>query len=232
MGREEQREEREVLESIFPDEIQDISDSEYRISIKLDVNEGFEENTCDPIIILNVRLTEEYPDEAPRLDITQPPNSPKHPQLDIQEDKAQLLEALKPVIDENMGMAMVFTLVSTLKDSAELLIVDRQRAIQAQKDLESRKAEEEENRKFEGEKVTRASFLAWREKFRKEMAEESMKRQAEVEAEERKKRGGKVEEKRLTGKQLWEQGLAGKVMDEEEDGEDAVENLQKVKIEA
>jgi len=37
MGREEQREEREVLDSIFPDEIQDVSDTEYRITIALDV---------------------------------------------------------------------------------------------------------------------------------------------------------------------------------------------------
>lgn len=230
MGREEQREEREVLESIFPDEIQVISDSEYRISITLDVHTDSDAEFSDPIIILNVRLPEEYPDEAPRLDVTQPPNAPKHPQLDIQEDKAQLLEALDPVIEESMGMAMVFTLVSALKDSAELLISDRQNVLQAEKEFESMKAEEEENRKFEGEKVTRETFMSWREIFRTEMAEKAMKRQAELEAEERKKRGGKMEEKKLTGKQLWEQGLAGRVMDEEEDGEDAVESLQKIKI--
>lgn len=37
MGKEEQKEEREVLESIFPEEIQDVSDTEFRIKIQLEV---------------------------------------------------------------------------------------------------------------------------------------------------------------------------------------------------
>lgn len=231
MGREEQQEEREVLDSIFPDEIQDVSETEYRVLITCDVKKEDDDETPDPVIILNVLYPEAYPDEAPRLDITQPPNAPKHPHLDIQEDKARLLDALQPTIEESMGMAMVFTLVSTLKDAAELLISERQQVIQAHKDVEAAKAEEEENRKFEGEKVTRESFLAWREKFRQEMADEAARRQAEQEAEDKKKRGAK-EEKKLTGKQLWEQGIAGKNLDEEEDGEDAVEGMQRLKVQS
>lgn len=231
MGREEQKEEREVLDSIFPEEIQDISETEYRITIKLDVKKD-EEDEQDPVIILNVKYPEAYPDEAPMLDVTNPPNAPKYAHLDIQEDKARLLEALQPTIEESMGMAMVFTLVSTLKDSAELLISERQQAIQAQHDFEVAKAEEEENRKFEGEKVTRETFLAWREKFIKEQEEERARRQAELEAEEKKKRGGKAEEKKLTGKQLWVRGLAGNVIEEDEEGDDALEGMQKLKVEA
>lgn len=231
MGREEQKEEREVLDSIFPDEIQDISDTEYRVSISLEVKHDSEEEPESPMIILNVRYPEAYPDEAPVLDITQPPNASKHEHLDIQEDKARLLDALQETIEENMGMAMVFSLVSTLKDAAELLIAERQQAVQVLKDVESAKAEEEENRKFEGEKVTHDSFLAWREKFREEMDEEKARKTAEVEAEEKKKRGGKLEEKKLTGKQLWQQGLVGKVVEEDEEGEDAIESLQALKVE-
>ncbi|CAK4032364.1 hypothetical protein DOTSEDRAFT_68348 [Lecanosticta acicola] len=231
MGREEQKEEREVLDSIFPEEIQDVSDTEYRISIKLEPPKESEDESEDPTIILNVRYPEAYPDVAPMLDITQPPNAPKHQHLDIQGDKAQLLEALQPTIEESMGMAMVFTLVSTLKDSAELLMSERQQAIQAQKDSEAAKAEEEENKKFEGEKVTRETFLAWREKFRREMQEEAARKQAEEEAEDKKKRGGKAEEKKLTGKQLWVQGIAGKTADEDEEGEDAVEGIRELKVE-
>ena len=231
MGREEQREEREVLDSIFPDEIQDISDIEYRVSITLDVPQESDEDTFCPTIILNVRYPEAYPDETPYLDITQPPNAAKIPSLDVQEDKARLLNALQPTIEENMGMAMVFTLVSTLKDAAELLISERQQAVQAQKDFDAAKAEEEENRKFEGEKVTRETFLAWREGFQRETAEEKAKKAAELEAEEKKKRGGRVEEKKLSGRQLWEQGLATKTADEDEEGEDAVDGMRKLKVE-
>ena len=230
MGREEQKEEREVLDSIFPDEIQDVSASEYRVSIALDVNKSDEDETPDPVILLNIRYPEAYPDEAPRLDITQPPNAPRYDHLDIQNDKARLLEALGPTIEESMGMAMVFALVSALKDAAELLVSERLQAIQAVKDVESAKAEEEENRKFEGEKVTRESFLAWREGFQREMADEAARRVAEVEAEEKKKRGAR-EERKLTGKQLWQRGLAGNTVEEDEDeGDDALEGVQKLRV--
>ena len=231
MGREEQQEEREVLDSIFPDEIQDISDTEYRVTISLEVKQESEEELEAPVIILNVRYPEAYPDVAPDLDVTQPPNAAKYEYLDIQEDKARLLDALQPTIEENMGIAMVFTLVSTLKDAAELLVAERQQAVQALKDIESQKAEAEENRKFEGEKVTRESFLAWHEKFKEAMAEEKARRTAEIEAEEKKRRGGKLEEKKLSGKQLWQQGLVGKVADEDEEGEDAIEAMKELKVE-
>lgn len=224
MGREEQKEEREVLDSIFPEEIQDISDTEYRVSISLDVPQESEEEILQPIIILNVRYPDGYPDEPPILDLRAPPNAPKYDHLDIQDDKSALLDAMSPTIEENLGMAMVFALVSTVKEAAEALITERQNAIQAVKDQEVRKAEEEENRKFEGEKVTKESFLEWHERFKHEMSEQKAKKAAEVEAEERKKRGGKAEEVKLTGKQLWQQGLVGKVVEEDdEDGEDAIE---------
>lgn len=229
MGKEEQQEEREVLDSIFPDEITDINDDEYRISILLDVNVPDDDDNEPPTILLNVKYTDAYPDEAPRLDITYPPNAQRYPHLDVQEDKARLLEALQPTIEENMGMAMVFTLVSTLKDSAEILITERQGAEQALKDVEAAKAEEEENRKFEGTKVTRESFLAWREKFQTEMVEEGARKQAELEAEEKKRRGPK-EEKKMSGRELWEKGLAGKVVDEEDDGDDGLAEFEKLKV--
>ena len=68
-------------------QIQDISDTEYRVSISLEVKDDSEEALEPPNIILNVRYPEAYPDEAPMLDITQPPNAPKHEYLDIQETK-------------------------------------------------------------------------------------------------------------------------------------------------
>ena len=231
MGKDEQKEEREVLDSIFPDEIQDISDTEYRVTIALEPTKEASDDSEDPTIILNVRYPEAYPDEAPLLDITQPPNASKHPHLDIQEDKSRLLEALQPTIEESLGMAMVFTIVSTLKDAAELLIHERMQAVRALHDIEAQKAEEEENRKFEGERVNRESFLAWREKFKKQMADQAAKQLVEQEAEEKKKRGGKAEEKKLTGRQLWEQGIAGKTIEDEEDGEDVVAGIKELGVE-
>lgn len=222
-----------MLDSIFPEEITDISETEYRISMLLDIPTR-EEDDEPPTILLNVRYGEAYPDEAPMLDITAPPNAPKHEHLDIHEDKAQLLQALQPTIEENMGMAMVFTLYSTLKDEAESLMISRQNAVHEAHEQELRKAEEEENRKFEGEKVTPDSFKKWQAEFKQEMAELKQRQKEQAEAEEKRKTRGKAEEKRLTGKQLWEQGLAGKGGDEDEDeGEDAItDQMKKVKVEA
>jgi len=139
-----------------------------------------------------------------------------------------LLSSLSETITDNLGMQMIFTLVTALKDSAELLISERQNAKQALAEIEAQKAEEEENRKFQGEAVTRESFLKWRDDFRRELAEEEQRKREEAEAEEKKK--GKKEEKKLTGKELWVQGLVGKV--EEDEGEDALAGMEKLKIKA
>ena len=40
-----------------------------------------------------------------------------------------------------------------------------------------------------------------------------------------------MEERKLTGKQLWEQGIAGKTLEEDEEGEDAMEGMRKLKVE-
>ena len=128
-------------------------------------------------------------------------------------------------------MQMIFTLITTLKESAETLIVDRQEAKQAVKDNEARKAEEAENAKFQGEAVTRESFLKWREEWKRKL-QEDQRRQEEKEEEARKKKAGaagKVEE-RLTGRQLWERGLVGKY--EEEDEEELEEGVAALKVES
>ncbi|KAH7095751.1 RWD domain-containing protein [Paraphoma chrysanthemicola] len=230
MGVEDQQEEREVLESIFPDELTEVSETEFRISIKLDDgrHEDYEGEDDQPTIILNVQYPPNYPDEAPRLDVTQPPNAPKHIYLDIQEDKQRLLDSLTDTIQDNLGMQMIFTLVTVLKESAELLITERQNAKQALADMEAARLEEEENKKFQGDAVTRESFLAWRDRFMKEQADAEVRKVEEKELEDKKARV-KKEEKKMTGRELWEKGLVGKVDDEDEDDEDGVD-IEKLKI--
>jgi len=182
------------------------------------------------VIYLEVSYPEEYPDVAPELSISSAPNAPKHPQLDIQEDRERLLESLQPTIEENMGMAMVFTLVSALKENAEELMIERVNAVQAEKDKIAAKAEEEENKKFQGTAVNRESFLEWHTKFQKELQDEEQRQKEEKEAEDKKKKSNK-DEKKLTGRQLWERGLAGKG-DFEEEGDDALPAVEKLKVAA
>ncbi|PLB55136.1 RWD-domain-containing protein [Aspergillus steynii IBT 23096] len=246
MGREDQIEEREVLDSIFPEEItgeyknpkenihgSDISDTAYRISIALETPENDVEETEQPVLVLQVSYPPDYPDVAPELDLSAPPNAPKHPRLDIQEDRDQLLETLQPAIEENIGMAMVFTLVSALKESAEQLMSERVNAVHAQKEREAAKAEEEENRKFQGTAVTRESFLKWQAGFKQEIEDEERRQKEEKEADDKrsKTKTPAKEEKKMTGRELWERGLAGKA-DFDEDEEDSMPPVEKMKIAA
>jgi len=95
--------------------------------------------------------------------------------------------------------------------------------------MEKAKAEEEENRKFEGTKVTRETFLQWSAGFKKEMEAEARRREQEREEEMKKKRTPK-EEVKLTGKQLWERGIAGRPEEEEDEGVDGLEGMQSLKV--
>ncbi|EHK45365.1 hypothetical protein TRIATDRAFT_199058 [Trichoderma atroviride IMI 206040] len=233
MGREDQVEEREVLESIFPEEITDISETEFRINIILDVPGEEPADDTDnepPSFLLAVRYPDEYPDVAPRLDIIAPPNAPAHLHFNVGDDRDALLANLADTIQENLGMAMIFTLYSTLKEAAEQLIQDRRDAEAKVAEEAALAAEREENKKFHGTAVTPETFLKWREGFLREMEEQRLREEEERLAELKK---AKVKEPvKLTGRQLWERGLAGKVeeddvaADEEEGLADGVEQLK------
>ncbi len=166
---------------------------------------------------------EQYPDVAPHLELSAPPNAPKEDHLDIHADKGRLLASLEPIIDENLGMAMIFTVISSLKDAAEQLIAERQGSARADKEAEAAMAEEEENRKFQGRAVTRESFLEWRTNFRFELEQEEERKVQEREAEDKRKRI--KPEERLSGRQLWERGLVGKVDEDDEELADDIANL-------
>ncbi|EFX03809.1 rwd domain containing protein [Grosmannia clavigera kw1407] len=251
MGREDQIEEREVLDSIFPDEITDISETEFRIAIKLDLPEVAKDGDDDeeaeaPVILLTVRYPEDYPNVEPELDLLAPAGAVQHPLLNVAEEKEQLLAGLADTVQESLGMAMVFTLVSTLKEAAEQLIIGRQEAEERKREEKALAAEREENQKFHGTMVTPESFIRWRDAFVKEMAEKRKREEEERLAELAKRRGGGAGSKdgtRLTGRQLWERGLVGKIdeddIDVDAEGEDnnggaagATEGVQKLKIEA
>lgn len=126
-------------------------------------------------------------------------------------------------------MPMVFTLVSTLKDNAEQLIASRQSEVEVQREQKVLAAEREENKKFHGTPVTPETFVEWREGFRKEIKELKVQKEEADEAAEKKKNRGKETVIQLTGKQLWERGMAGKIEEDYEDGDeilaDGVEKL-------
>lgn len=256
MGREDQIEETEVLESIFADEFTKIEDNEFRIAIKLDLPDDVIEATRPadadpsdeyepPVMILHVKYPDEYPDKEPNLELQAPPQQhEQHPLFSVADDKDELLSGLTETIEENLGMAMVFTIVSALKDAAEQLVVSRHEAAMKIKEEAALAAEREENKKFHGTAVTPETFTKWQTDFLKEMAEQRKRDEEQAAAELAKKtRGGaggsggmlNKDGSKLTGRQLWEQGLVGKIDDDEEaDEDDSVPtgDVQKLKIDA
>ncbi|RDA83075.1 hypothetical protein CP532_2556 [Ophiocordyceps camponoti-leonardi (nom. inval.)] len=217
MPREAQEEEREVLESIFPDEITDISETEFRILVTLDAPDP---SPPPPRLLLHVRYPEDYPDVAPHLDLlAHPDDDPHHPYLSVADDRQQLLADLEATIQENLGIAMVFTLVSSLREAAEALV---QKRLDDEADIRQEAllaAEREENNKFHGTPVTPETFREWRRAFRAEM-EEKDRRDEEDRLAELKRAKIKEPVKLLTGRQLWERGLAGKGDDDDDDDGD------------
>ncbi|EPS36731.1 hypothetical protein H072_9707 [Dactylellina haptotyla CBS 200.50] len=222
---EEQEQELEVLESIYPDELNKISDTEFTIQLSLeepnvDVDaEGYEA----PTILLRVTYTPKYPEEAPVLAFSLP--SSDHP-LTFPEDEEPLQAALDTAVEENMGMAMVFTLTTTLKEAAETILRSRAEEAQRVRDEVARIEEEKEMEKFRGELVTKEVFEKWREAFLKEQKEKKEaedREREEAEAKSGKKSGNTsgvgLGGKKLTGRDLFERGLAGGV-DDDDDGED------------
>lgn len=185
-------------------------------------------------MLLTVRYPEDYPDKAPNLDLSPDETSDPHPLIHIADDKTELLQALAPVIEENLGMAMVFTLVSTLKEEAEQLVARRREAAARAHEEVLLAAEREENKKFHGTPVNRDTFLSWRAGFLQEMEAEERQREEERLAELKKARI--KEPTKLTGRQLWERGLAKGEEALEEGDEDGgaapTGDMEKLKVSA
>ncbi|CAG8473196.1 1953_t:CDS:10 [Ambispora gerdemannii] len=151
---EEKQQELEVLRSIYPDELEEISADEYKIKLEPD-----DQDTLAPVTIaLHIKYTHTYPDEIPEISIDTLDGSLSP------EDHDKLLDGLLNAAQESLGMVM------------------------------------EEQARFQGTKVTVASFLEWREKFNKEKAEKERieKGTAAYKRDEAKKL-------KATGRQLFEQ---------------------------
>ncbi|KAF4614623.1 hypothetical protein D9613_003044 [Agrocybe pediades] len=190
-------EEFEVLESIYPTELQRLSEREIEIEAEADDIPDGAENVR---VTLCVQYSDTYPDELPTLLL-------KHEDPKINdEDIENLLKDLRRVGEENLGMAMTFTLVSHLRELLSELVrfkIEEERKAEAEKE---RLALEEEEKRTRGTPVTVESFKAWKLAFDKEMAlkkaqeeEERLKALTPKEREEWKRSVG-----RPSGRQLFE----------------------------
>ncbi|KIK08651.1 hypothetical protein K443DRAFT_84463 [Laccaria amethystina LaAM-08-1] len=192
-------EELEVLESIYPTELQRVSERDIHIEAEPD-------DPADGAEAVKVTLCVSYPDGYPDV---LPNLSLQAEETNFNENDVQgLINDLRAVGGENLGMAMTFTLVSHLREQLSKLV-------QSKAD-ELERAEEARTR---GTPVTPETFTAWKIKFDKELAlkkaqeeEDKLRVLTLKEREEWKKLGT-----RLTGRQLFERnkGLEDETLLEE-----------------
>ncbi|KAJ2850853.1 rwd domain-containing protein [Coemansia brasiliensis] len=195
---EEQANEIEILQSIYPTELTQHSSNSFTIAILVD-----EEDVRHCTLNLTIEYTPKYPDEAPHftIDLVDSP-AETIDKLDAHlspEDLQSLLEQTQAICEESLGMAMVFSMATHLKEIAAQRLVEITKELKRKEDARIQQEIEKEQEKFIGTLVTRQVFLEWRDRFDKEMAQKS-----EKDKDVASKRGPKVEGK-LTGRQLFEQ---------------------------
>ncbi|XP_058743566.1 uncharacterized protein LOC131616293 isoform X1 [Vicia villosa] len=209
----EQEMEIEALEAILMDEFKEIHSGESGLStsnrcfqIKVTAQEEEEDGsiTNPAQLALIFAHTEKYPDEPPLLNVSSLQGIPS-------EDLKILKEKLQQEASENLGMAMIYTLVSSAKEwLAERFGEDPDGAI-----AEAEEAAKEDIVIPHGEPVTVETFLAWRERFEAELALERAKLMPESVL-------ATPKEKKLSGRQWFETGRmkGAAVVTEELDEED------------
>ncbi|KAJ6596868.1 RWD-domain-containing protein [Mycena vulgaris] len=194
-------EEFEVLESIYPSELTKISDTIIQLDVEpedYDSEDGGEQLK----ITLEVQYPPQYPDVLPELSLHAIEGEGEIEDSEI----SDLLKDLRAVGEENLGIAMTFTLVSHLREQLSVLVktrAEKRRKAEMEKERLALEAEEARTR---GTPVTPESFTAWKIKFDQELAAARKAREDE------KLRGFTPKEReetrrivgRLSGRQLFE----------------------------
>ncbi|KAF4362085.1 hypothetical protein CsatB_012262 [Cannabis sativa] len=208
----EQEMEIEALEAILMDEFKEIHSGESGLNtsnrcfqikvVPQDDEADFESSPVQLGLIFS--HTEKYPDEPPLLNLTS--------LRGIRPDDLRILkEKLQQEATENLGMAMMYTLVSSAKEWLS------ERFAQ-ETDIDNAEAEEATKDDViipHGEPVTVETFLAWRERFEAELALERAKLMPEAAL-------AAPKDKKLSGRQWFESGrvkgtvTATEVSDEED----------------
>ncbi|KAG8753861.1 hypothetical protein FRC14_005681 [Serendipita sp. 396] len=198
-------EEFEVLESIYPEELNRISDRE--LSLIVEPEEPVY-GLSDFKITLRVSYPPEYPDVYPEVALEPIEESEREEDELTAEENRRLLKSLEEIGNENIGMAMTFTLVSHLREQLTVVLLERAERIKRAETEKERRAIEEEEAKTRGTPVTIESFLKWRTAFLAEQAEKKrrqdddlMKAWTPKEREEARRLTT-----RMTGRQLFEKG--------------------------
>lgn len=201
----------EALEAILMDEFAEIHPSEsglptanrcFQITLSPQDDEMDEATTTPVQLGLIFSHTEKYPDEMPLLNV-------RSIRGIHTSDLKVLKEKLEQEASENLGMAMIYTLVSSAKDwLTELFARDN-----ADDDDEEEVAKKDEVIVPHGEPVTIDTFLAWRDRFEAELALERAKLMPESAL-------ASTKEKKLNGRQWFETVKGAAIVEDASDEED------------
>ncbi|KXS13581.1 RWD-domain-containing protein [Gonapodya prolifera JEL478] len=218
---EEQAQELEALRSIYDFDLVELSLTSFAITVRADEeladearrtlglpanpdedeNDGYDGDEdgqngsnatpSGPHVVLQFELPKTYPEVAPDISF-----STFSGFLTSEAEESSLLDELRGLAEENLGMASSFTLVSHLKERVEDILRQKIEETKRAEEEKHRLAEEAERRRIEGTKVTPESFAAWKGRFDREMAE----------ANRLALKGQQVDSKKqkLTGRQLFE----------------------------
>lgn len=210
----EQEMEIEALQAILMDDMQEVTSAEcglvtdarcFQIRVS-PMDDDEDEPTDIPVrLAVNFAHTPKYPDEPPLLKV-------RSLQGIKDADIKELQQKLQDEVQENLGMAMIYTLATSAKEWL--------REKYGQEDVveeEEDDVEKEEVIVPHGDLVTVDSFVAWRDRYEAEIALERAKLMPESVLMASK-------EKKLTGRQ-WFEMKGGKVAEEDEEDIDDDEDI-------
>ncbi|XP_042301282.1 RWD domain-containing protein 1 [Sceloporus undulatus] len=183
---EEQRNELEALESIYPDSFTVLAEKPPSFTITVTSEAGENDETVQTT--LKFTYPEKYPDEVPLYELLSQENLEDG-------DVTDILKLLLAQAEENLGMVMIFTLVSAVQEKLNEIVDQIKTRREEEKKQKEKEAEEAEKHCFHGTPVTIENFLSWKARFDAELLEIKRKRMKEEE------QSGK---NKLTGKQLFE----------------------------
>ena len=203
--------------------------------------ESIEDGSPSPIVLsLLIKYTPEYPDAPPDMSIhvlrdtkavlgpaVDDENEPQDQHFTSSERPAvtELQQGLDEVAQESLGMAMVFTLASHLRESVTTFIQRRVQEIEAEASAKREAEIEAEAEKFRGTAVTPERFAEWRVEFLKEMAEKERKEEeakmSKMSAREREEY--KKSKVKPSGRQLFEKGGTFEEDDVDDEGAQEVD---------
>ncbi|XP_033112012.1 RWD domain-containing protein 1-like [Anneissia japonica] len=188
--KEEQRNEIEALQCIYPEEFSLLSSDSFLIRVTSESSsQEDEENEC-VCAELQFEYTPTYPDEAPKFQVVSCSLEEEHQQA--------LLQLLQEQAEENLGMVMVFTLVSAVQEYLNESLDNIKLARENAKLAEEERQRKEEEKVFIGTPVTIETFLKWKSKFDEECESQRSKQKTASDA----------QSKKSTGKELFEHGNA------------------------